>query len=111
MRYAIINKKITPIERETQCYLWIDGKRWQKEENQRYATRQISKDSSRSRIELVNECDLKSTQERLDADRVVEYLRKELLHSYHKPFRDKHPDTQIVEIGRILGVIQSDIKE
>jgi hypothetical protein len=104
MRYAIINKKITPIERETQCYLWIDGKRWEKEENQVYATRRISNDGSRSEIELIDECDLKSTQERLDADRVVEYLRQELRYTYNKPFRDKHPNTQIVEIGRILGI-------
>ena len=111
MRYAIINGKIYPIERETQRYIWIDGKRWQKEENQRYATRHLSNDGYRSRIELFDECDLKSNKERLDADRVVEYLRKHLLNPYHKPFRDKHSDTQIIEIGRILGVIQSDIKD
>jgi hypothetical protein len=111
MRYAIINKKITPIERETQRYIWIDGKRWEKDDNQVYATRRISNDGSRGEIELIDECDLESTQERLDADRVVEYLRQELRYTYNKPFRDKHSDTQIVEIGRILGIIQSDTKE
>ena len=108
MRYAIFNKTIYPIEKETEHYVWVDSHRFKKE-HQRMATRcSLEWNGKRYldlRLKLIEECDLKREQERIDADMVIDYLQKLSERYSNNVTRLAHSDAQIIEVGRVLGII------
>jgi len=112
MRYAVFRDVIYPVEKETPRYVWVNTHRWLKEDNQRNATRRNlelnGKTYSDLCIKLIDECDLKREQERLDANIVIKYLRQLSGGYSNNETRKKHSDAQLVEVGRILGILNQD---